>query len=184
MDEGDSNREAVFRLKESNGAFGPEMEIAMVGDRFAPREMDLESLVKVLAAEHKSMWEGLARVKTAATGGDFEKVADELKGLDPIFRQHIADEESQILRLLIGELGVEGAKEEIRVFQQHRPIHRLMQAMGELASKSPSELADEQIRLNALFREHTELEEGRVFPRAVACHRAMVRRLTAKDDGV
>ncbi|MDG7016658.1 MAG: hemerythrin domain-containing protein, partial [Nitrososphaerota archaeon] len=104
----------------------------------------MEALVRVLIGEHKAMSEGFRRAKVAADKRDFGAVIRELKELEPVFRQHIADEESQILRLLTQELGVKGAEDEIRVFQQHRPIHRLMQAVAELAAKSPAELETEQ----------------------------------------
>lgn len=135
--------------------------------RYRPRTMDFESLISVLIEEHRTMEEGLARVRDAAHRRDFPEVSGALKELEPIFRQHIVDEESQILRLLVGELGVKGAEEEIRVFQQHRPIHRLMDAVSELASKSAPELETEQWKLSSLFLEHTASEEGGVFPRAL-----------------
>jgi len=146
----------------------PEGAILLSERRFLPRQMDFESLIKLLTEEHRVMEAGFVRIKEAATKGDFGGVAAALDELDSVFRQHIADEESQILRLLIGELGVGGAEAEIRVFQQHRPIHRLMQLVAELASKSSTELADNQSRLNDLFLEHTSLEEEGVFPKALA----------------
>ena len=148
----------------------------MADKRFLPRQMDFESMVRVLVEEHRVMEAGLARVEAAATRGDFHAVAAALEQVDPVFRQHIADEESQILRLLIGELGVKGAEAEIKVFQQHRPIYRLMQLVAELASKSASELADEQCRLNELFHKHTGLEERGVFPKALGTFQEQRRR--------
>jgi len=138
---------------------------------FPPRQMDFESLIRVLVEEHRVMEAGLARVQEAADRSDFAGVAAALTDLEPIFRQHIADEESQILRLLIGELGVAGAEEEIKVFQQHRPIHRLMQLVAELAAKSAVELEHDQHRLNELFLQHTAIEEQGVFPKALGIHR-------------
>ena len=143
--------------------------------RYAPRRMELDVLINVLVKEHEQMKEGLRRAKVAADRHDLEAVVRTLKEIEPVFRQHIADEESQILRLLIQELGVEGAEDEIKVFRQHRPIHQLMQTVAELASKSPGELGADQAKLDALFEEHTVAEEGRVFPRAVSCYRGRRR---------
>jgi len=137
--------------------------------RYLPREMPFDELIKVLVAEHAVMSEGLGRMREAAERKDFEGVSLALKQLDPVFRQHIVDEEAQILRLLIGELGLKGAEDEIKVFQQHRPIYRLMQTVSELASKEVAGLASEQLRLNVLFDNHARAEEGRVFPRALRC---------------
>jgi len=118
---------------------------------------------------------GLVKIGDAAARSDYAEVSGVLKEIDPLFRQHIADEESQILRLLIGELGVKGAEEEIRVFQQHTPIHTLMQLVGELASKSAAELRNEQSKLRELFAKHAAVEESRVFPKALGICRGSAR---------
>ena len=135
--------------------------------RFPPRRIDLEALVGLLVKEHAVMRDGLQRAKEAAARRDFTELSKELKRLDPVFRQHIADEESQVLRLLIDHLGVEGASDEIRVFQQHRPIYQLMKRVTELAAKPAAELEEDQAKLDALFEGHTLAEEQRVFPRAM-----------------
>jgi len=138
--------------------------------RYLPRVMPFDALIGVLVAEHATMKDGLRRVREAAEKSQFEEASAALKELEGVFRQHIADEEAQIVRLLVGELGVKGAEEEIKVFQQHRPIYRLIQAVSELASMKGSELAAEQTKLAVLFEEHTTAEEGRVFPKALRCY--------------
>jgi len=112
------------------------------------------------------MKEGLLRIGEAADREDFTELSRTLKQLDAIFRQHIVDEEAQILRLLVGELGRKGAAEEIRVFQQHRPIYRLMQKISKFASMPAAELHQSQEELKDLFEAHAFAEERRVFPRA------------------
>ncbi|MDG6910009.1 MAG: hemerythrin domain-containing protein [Nitrososphaerota archaeon] len=136
------------------------------GRRYAPRKMNLGDLIKVLVKEHSVMQDGLEKAKQAAARRDFAGVAEELKKLDPIFRQHIADEESTILALLMRLLGKEGSAEEIRIFQQHRPIYQLMKTVGELAARSAVELEASQDELKRLFEQHAGAEESRVFPRA------------------
>ena len=128
--------------------------------------MELDSLVRTLVGEHRAMMEGLRGARGAAQRCDFEALAGALRELDLLFRQHIMDEESTILRLLIERLGVKGAEEEIRVFQQHRPIYSLMKRIAEFASMSASELEARQEELIALFERHAAAEESRVFPRA------------------
>jgi len=164
----------------TNSSDDSKQEKASASRRFLPRQMDFESLIRVLAEEHRVMETGLLRMEQAAGRGDFAEVAAALAELEPIFRQHIADEESQILRLLIGELGVTGAEDEIKVFQQHRPIHRLMQLIAELAAKSATELAEDQRQLKELFREHTSMEEQGVFPKALGIYRNQRGRQAAK----
>src|SRR5271157_2107976 len=140
----------------------------MSAARYLPRDLSIDGLIRTLVEEHDKMRELLRLAKEATDKGDFEAVSRDLKLLDPIFKQHIADEEAQVLRLLIGELGRKGAEEEIRIFQQHRPIYRLMQAVSELASKEAMDLGSEQTKLNALFDDHANAEELLVFPKALA----------------
>lgn len=136
--------------------------------RYRPRLLTLDALIDVLVKEHSMMREGLRRARVNAARKDFEGVRAELREVDPIFRQHIADEESQILGMLIRRLGVQGAADEIKVFQQHRPIYQLMKRLSELAALSSGELEGKQDELEELFELHTEAEETRVFPRAKA----------------
>jgi len=121
------------------------------------------------------MKEGLLRMKDATERKDFKELSQTLKQLDPVFRQHIADEEAQILRLLVAQLGRKGAEAEIKVFQQHRPIYDLMRTIAELAPKGADDLEAEQAKLAELFEDHTSAEEQRVFPRALG--------LTTADSG-
>ena len=132
---------------------------------FLPRMMGLEDLIRTLVEEHAVMKEGISKAREVAEKRDFEALARVLRGLDRLFRQHIVDEESTILRLLIGKLGANGADEEIRVFQQHRPIYHLMQKISEFATMSRSELESSQEELRDLFERHAFAEERMVFPR-------------------
>jgi hypothetical protein len=136
--------------------------------RYSPRKLELGALLRVLIEEHEIMRNGLRRAKEARDRGDFEGVRRTFKELDPVFRQHIADEEAQILGLLIADLGVKGAEAEILVFRQHKPIYQLMKKISDLASKSPEELEKNQADLERLFDDHTLAEEERVFPKAAS----------------
>ncbi len=143
---------------------------------YRPRKFDTETLVRTLVEEHRVMDAGLQSARAAASKGDFERVRRALAGVDPVFRQHIADEEATILGLLIRTLGAKGADEEIRVFRQHRPIYELMKKIGQLVSMSSAELEANQESLEALFREHTAAEEQRVFPRALVLSKTNERK--------
>ena len=136
------------------------------GRRYPPRKLTLDALIATLIEEHVLMRGCIRRAREAAARKDFEKVREELQKVDPVFRQHIADEEAQILGVLIREVGVKGAEQEIRVFQQHRPIYILMKKASDLASKSTAGLEASQAELEDLFELHTKAEEERVFPRA------------------
>ncbi|MDG6920186.1 MAG: hypothetical protein JRN44_00305 [Nitrososphaerota archaeon] len=138
------------------------------GAAFRPREMGVGALVRKLAEEHALMSDALERAKEASKRGDISAVSRELQAIDPVFRQHIADEEAQILGLLVRELGRQGAAEAIRVFQQHQPMYRLMLKVKELASKPSEELREGGDSLAELFEAHARAEETRVFPVAAA----------------
>jgi hemerythrin-like domain-containing protein len=127
----------------------------------------LGDLISRLVAEHKIMKDDLLRVRKATESKDFEAASKALEELDRTFRRHIADEEGQVLRFLIEVYGVKGAEDEIRVFQQHRPMHATLEAIKKLATLTPDELATHEDSLWTLFAEHTFAEENSVFPRAM-----------------
>jgi hemerythrin-like domain-containing protein len=133
--------------------------------------MEFEELIAVLIAEHAEMKRDLADVRQAARKRDFSSASKILVELDRLFKQHIADEEAQVLRILIEVYGVEGADDAIKVFRQHRPIYDLMEEVKRLASLSTEELASNEDRLRQLFEEHTLAEESRVFPRAKSAYK-------------
>lgn len=135
------------------------------------RKMGFEELISVLIAEHAEMKKDLADVKQAITKRDFSSASKRLGELDRLFKQHIADEEAQVLRILIDAYGVEGAEDAIRVFRQHKPIYDLMEEVRKLASLSVEELASDEHRLRRLLEEHTLAEESRVFPRAISTYK-------------
>jgi hemerythrin-like domain-containing protein len=145
----------------------------MSDQRYLPRDLPMDELLRTLIEEHRKMRELLRRAEEAADRSDYEAVSGHLKLLDPVFKQHIADEEAQVLRLLIGVLGRKGAEEEIKVFQQHRPIYKLMLTVSELAAENADELRLNQAKLNELFEAHANTEEQRVFPRALSCIKKM-----------
>lgn len=136
--------------------------------RYPPRKLGLEALVETLVREHVVIRETMALAKQAADKGDFAAAGTALRGLEPLFRQHIADEEAQVLGLLIRQLGVQGAEYEIGVFRQHRPIYGLMRKLQGLAGMQPKEMEENRSELESLFEEHARSEESRVFPRALS----------------
>jgi hemerythrin-like domain-containing protein len=133
--------------------------------------MEFEELISVLVAEHAEMKKGLAQVKQAISNKDFASASRVLGELDRLFRQHIADEEAQVLRILLDAYGVDGSNEAIIVFRQHRPIYDLMKKIKKLAALPIEELASSEDVLRQLFEEHTLAEESRVFPKAIQTYK-------------
>ncbi len=143
--------------------------------------MRFEDLISVLVAEHGKMKNGFAEVREAVSRKDYFTASKILRDLDLLFRQHIADEEAQVLRLLIDAYGVEGAQDAIKVFQQHRPIYDLMEKVKKLAVLPVEELVSNQDQLTRLFQEHAFAEENSVFPSAVSVYRERQDRAGTAD---
>lgn len=130
--------------------------------------MDLQDLIATLIEEHRQM-NDLVRELRAALSDQERSLAPELiSRLVMIFKQHIADEESQILKILIESYGVRGAQDAIDVFRAHRPIYSIMQRLENLADLSHDELNSRQDELRELLSSHTSAEEGSVFPQTLA----------------
>lgn len=110
-------------------------------------------------------------LKDLVQAREFSLAVETLGELDRLFRQHIADEEAQVLRILIESYGREGAEDAIMVFRQHRPIYQLMEEVRRFTSLSAEELALKEARLSDMLEGHTKAEEGRVFPKALSTFR-------------
>jgi hemerythrin-like domain-containing protein len=133
--------------------------------------MELEALVAVLVAEHAEMKKGLENLRGVLGAGDYEAAKTILAGLKMTFTRHIADEEAQVLKVLIEAYGVKGAEEAILVFRQHRPMYALMEAIERFATLTPTELESKEEELNELLSQHTRAEEARIFPWALSTRR-------------
>jgi len=114
------------------------------------------------------MKDGLSKALGKITAGDYTGAREALTEVDSTFKQHIADEEGQILKLLIGVYGKKEAEDAIEVFRQHRPIYTLMKAVESLSRLPSEELSSRGDELGRLLVDHTLAEERRVFPRALA----------------
>jgi len=134
----------------------------------APRRLAFADLISVLISEHAEIERKPTELRRSSETKDFTRSEAILKDLDKLFRQHIADEEAQVLRFLIDAYGVKGAESAIMIFRQHRPIYRLIQEVGKLASLPPGELAVNEAKLSELLTEHTGAEETLIFPKALS----------------
>ncbi len=137
-----------------------------------PRKMRTDELIPLLVTEHSKMRSLIARIEGSLDKRDYEGSLEALKELDGLFKQHIADEEAQILSLLIQTYGVKGAQTAITIFRQHRPIYQLMQVVQEYARSSPTRLASDAPSLREALKTHADAEEALVFPEALTAARA------------
>jgi hemerythrin-like domain-containing protein len=135
------------------------------------RRIGFEELIALLVEEHGRMKAGMDALRTAVEDDDYVAASRLLGELDTVFRQHIADEEAQVLRLLIGAYGVKGTDDAIKVFRQHRPIYSLMEEIKKLSKLSPEELLEKEAKLKEMFASHAQAEEERVFPWSLSTYR-------------
>ncbi len=133
-----------------------------------PRRLPLDELVALLVSEHAQMLKGLNDLKESLGSKDYPGAKSDLERVEKVFRQHIADEESQVLKVLIDAYGVKGADEAIQVFRQHRPIYTLMEELRKYSVMTPDQLSKNQAELTALLQRHTKAEEERIFPWALS----------------
>jgi hemerythrin-like domain-containing protein len=87
--------------------------------------------------------------------------------------QHIVDEENVLLKLFIDAYRREGADEAINVFQQHRTMHKLADAIADKALTSPEDLGSMPSDFDKLVRSHFEAEEEHIFPWALKTYQAL-----------
>jgi hypothetical protein len=137
----------------------------------SPRRLPLGELVAVLVSEHAKIVGGLARARDDILAGDPVGARKELTEVVCTFKQHIADEEGQILSLLLDAYGKEGSEDAVRVFQQHRPIYALLRAVDAFSQLPTEKLSTSGAELARLLDDHTRAEEERVFPRALEARR-------------
>ena len=140
-----------------------------------PRQMEFEKLVAVLVSEHAQMTAGLQTLRAALETKDYDAARSALSELKEVFARHIADEEGQVLRILIDAYGVKGADDAIEVFRQHRPIYNLMKAIEQFSSLSPEEFRSKEAELKELFAKHTTAEESHIFPWALSTSKSKIR---------
>ena len=87
--------------------------------------------------------------------------------------QHIVDEENVLLKLFIDTYGRKGADDAIKVFQQHRTMHKSADAIANKALTSPEGLGSMPSDFDKLVRSHFEAEEERIFPWALKTYQAL-----------
>ena len=112
--------------------------------------------------------------------GKLGRAGDLLDGLDRSLRQHIVDEEAQVLKRLISARGRDGADSDIKTMQQHRRIHRQIQAVQERLPSWSDPDVSVYVELDRLVRDHLKKEELDVYPRALG--KRLDPYLLSRDD--
>ena len=134
------------------------------------RQLEVKELIPVLTKEHQQFRKCLAGLNDALTKGDYSNGAELVSEFDNSTLQHIVDEENVLLKLFIDAYGREGADDAIKVFQQHRTMHKLADAISKKALTSPKELSSMPSDFEKLVLSHFKAEEERIFPWALKTH--------------
>lgn len=141
--------------------------------RIIARRLELEELIVLLSQEHQEQRKRLSELADVLEKKDYARGAELAMEFDNSTVQHIVDEENVLLKLLIDTYGRKGADDAIKVFQQHRTMHRLADTISEKAMNSPEELGSMPSEFDRLVRTHFDAEEKRIFPWALQTYQGI-----------
>jgi len=140
--------------------------------RIVARQLTLEQLILVLSGEHQDQGRRLTDLMDVLAKKDYARAAHLSREFDNLSIQHIVDEENVLLKLFIDAYGRNGADDAIKVFQQHRTMHKLADTISKTALTMPEKLGSIPSDFDKLVRSHFVAEEGRIFPWALKIHKA------------
>jgi hemerythrin superfamily protein len=135
--------------------------------RIAARRLQLKELISLLFHEHQEQRKRLADLADVLAKKNYPQVARIVSEFDKSSIQHIVDEENVLLKLFIDAYGRIGSDDAIKVFQQHRTMHKLTDAISKRALTTPEDLGSVPSDFDKLVRSHFEAEEKRIFPWAL-----------------
>jgi hemerythrin-like domain-containing protein len=141
--------------------------VGKASSRIIARRLELKELISLLSHEHQDQRKRLADIADVLAKKNYPRVAHLVSEFDNASIQHIVDEENVLLKLFIDAYGRKGADDAIKVFQQHRTMHKLADAISKHALTNPEDLGSMQSDFDKLVRSHFEAEEKRIFPWAL-----------------
>jgi len=100
----------------------------------------------------------------ALSEGRYTEAGSAAVGLRDSLRQHVIDEESKVLKLLIDVHGRAGVGAAIRTFQRHRAVHHLLNEIENLARSAPESASGKYGELAQILQSHFGAEKDRIFP--------------------
>ncbi len=137
---------------------------------FRERREPFEEFVASLVKAHGDIRRRLSVIGTTLKEQDVPAGLASLRELMDTLDRHVVEEEARVLKVLIGAHGRDGAGDAIRTMQQHRRVHRLVNAMLDRLPESAEDLSKAHVELEALQDEHFRAGEGRIFPWAIETH--------------
>ena len=141
-----------------------------MSSRIVARPLELEELIALLTQEHEEQRRRLSELTDVLKKRDYARSAELAREFDNSTVQHIVDEENVLLKLFIDTYGRKEADDAIKVFQQHRTMHKLADTISKKAMNSPEEIGSMPSEFDKLVRSHFDAEEERIFPWALQTH--------------
>ena len=127
-----------------------------MSSRIVARTLELEALIALLSEEHQEQRKRLSELAHVLMKKNYARGAELAREFDNSTIQHIVDEENVLLKLFIDTYGRKGADDPIKVFQQHRTMHKLADTISKKAMTSPEELGSMPSEFDKLVRSHFE----------------------------
>jgi hemerythrin-like domain-containing protein len=152
-----------------------------LSSRIVARPLELEQLIALLSQEHQEQRKRLSELADVLEKKDYARGAELAREFDNSTVQHIVDEENVLLKLFIDAYGRKEADDAIKVFQQHRTMHKLADTISKKAMNSPEELGSMPSEFEKLVRSHFDAEEKRIFPWALQTQQG-IRKNDAKPS--
>ncbi len=137
-----------------------------------PRNLEFEELVSVLEQEHEDVSAVMRGLDGDIGSRQDEDVVASLRNLREVLLQHILDEESGVLRVLINAYGRDGSREAIEVFQEHVDILKMLAELDDSITVDRKASKELRTTLDALMSEHFRKEDDVIFPWALRTHLA------------
>lgn len=138
--------------------------------KMRPRNFEFTELVSVLEKEHEDVKAVMTELSGRITVDGDSDIIDRLADLREVLLQHIVDEESSVLRVLINAYGREGSREALEVFREHVDILKLLGELEAGVTRDRGTSAEIRSRLDTLMSEHFRKEDETIFPQAIKTH--------------
>lgn len=135
--------------------------------KLRPRSIELAELIELLGREHVDFSGRMVRVMEGISHADYKVALSELATIKEDIYQHILDEESSVLALLIRKLGRSGAAEAIEIFQEHVDIQDMIGRLEQHLSSGDTSIEELGASLDSFMKEHFRKEDEKVFPTAL-----------------
>ncbi|MBX8635422.1 MAG: hypothetical protein KIS30_01665 [Thermoplasmata archaeon] len=138
--------------------------------KMRPRNMEFIELVSLLEKEHRDVKTVMSGLSELINREGVSDLKDRLMSLREVLLQHIVDEESSVLRILINRYGREGSRDALEVFREHVDILGLLNELEASVLSNRQTSAKVRDKLDALMSEHFRKEDDTIFPWAIKTH--------------